>query len=149
MSRNRDEWLSRIKAVERQHSATRFATDRLLQAIRGDPTILRHTLEPGHIREAADHLEATYVIRLFAEFESGLRHFWQAARPHRRRTRTEHLLDGIAAALGIPHELLANAHAVREYRNHLVHEQEDVAPLPIATARGYLCRFFSRLPPGW
>jgi hypothetical protein len=150
MSRDRDEWLTRIKAVERQHAAIRFATERVLEAVRQDPTILQRALEPRDIREASDHLEATYLVRLFAEFESGLRHFWQVARPNRRRTRTEHLLNGIAAARGIPTEFLDNAHTVRKYRNNLVHEREEaVDPVPIALARRHLCLFFSRLPPEW
>jgi hypothetical protein len=145
----RDAWLTQIKAVEREHSTTRLATDRLLEAARRDPTVLRRILEPRDISEASANLEATYLIRLFAVFESGLRQFWQAVRPH-RRPRTEHLLDGVASARGIPSELLVNAHAVRAYRNTLVHEQaEDVHSLTITAARRYLCQFFSRLPPEW
>ena len=38
---------------------------------------------------------------------------------------------------GIPDEEKNNAHAVREYRNSLVHEREDeeIEPIPIAVAR--------------
>jgi hypothetical protein len=146
MSRNRDDWLVRIKAVERQHLATRIATDRLLQLVHRDSTILLRPLKPADIGEASDYLEATYSIRLFAEFESGLRHFWGSA----KRTRTEHLLNGVAAERRIPQEWLANAHIVRQYRNKIVHEQEGaIEAIPIATARGHLCRFFSYLPPIW
>jgi hypothetical protein len=150
MSRDRDECVGRFKAVERQFSATPFAAEHLSEAARRDPTVLRRTMEPRDLREASDQLEPTYFIRLFAEFESGLRSFWTVARPNRRWTRTEHLLDGVAAAVGIPEELLRNAHAVRMYRNDLVHEQgEDMVPLPIAMARGHFCRFFGRLPRTW
>jgi len=56
----------------------------------------------------------------------------------------------VAANRRIPGTELANAHVVREYRNALVHERnEPVAPIPIATARSHLCKFFARLPPEW
>jgi hypothetical protein len=149
MSRNRDDWLTRIKAVERDYSATRFATDRLVDSARLDPTVLGRLLELRDLLQASDRLEPTYFIRLFAVFESGLRYFWQAYKPG-RRPRTEHLLDGVTSARAIPNDLLVNAHAVRRYRNHLVHEQsEEAEPISLTTARGHLCTFFSRLPPTW
>ena len=37
MPSNRFGWLARVKAVEREHSATRFATNFLLDAVRRDP----------------------------------------------------------------------------------------------------------------
>jgi hypothetical protein len=149
MSRNRDDWLTRIKAVERDYSAARFAIDRLLESARSDQTILRRVLHLRDLTQAWSRLEATYFIRLFAVFESGLRHFWQVQRPG-RMPRTEHLLDRVAAARGIPNDYLVSAHAVRRYRNSLVHEQaEEMEPILLATARGRLCTFFSRLPRTW
>jgi hypothetical protein len=111
MSRNRDDWLTRLKAVERDYSATRFATDRLADSARRDPTVLGRLLEVRVLLQASDRLELTYFIRLFAVFESGLRHFWRAHRPG-RRPRTEHLLDAVTSARGIPSDLLVNARDV-------------------------------------
>jgi hypothetical protein len=85
---------------------------------------------------------------LFAEFETGLRVFWKTIRD--TEPSTQDLLNGIAARRGIPHDRNANAHAVREYRNTLVHERdEEVVSISIAEARGVLCRFFAFLPPTW
>ena len=149
MSRDRDDWLTRIKAVERDYSAARFALDRLLESARSDQTILRSVLDIRDLTQAWSRLEATYFIRLFAVFESGLRDFWQVQR-RGRMPRTEHLLDGVASARGIPNDLLMSAHAVRRYRNSLVHEQgEEIGSIPLGMARGHLCTFFSRLPPTW
>jgi hypothetical protein len=148
MSRNRD-WLLRIKAVERGYLAVRFALDRLMEAARSDQTVLRHALGIRELSEAGSRLEATYFIRLFAVFESGLREFWQVQKPG-RTPRTEHLLNQVASARAIPNKLLVSAHAVRLYRNSLVHEQgEEIERIPLGTARGHLCTFFSRLPPAW
>jgi|SRR5579864_3356538 len=144
------EWLLRIKSVEREHSSTRLATYRLLEEARHDPTILRGYLTLRDIGNASERLDGTYVIRLFAEFETGLRAFWLTARGTDTPGRTQDLLDGVAATRRIPDEERTNAHAVREYRNTLVHErEEEVVPIPIAQVRGHLRRFFRFLPPNW
>ena len=144
------EWLSRIKEIEKQYAAVRLATDRLLEAARRDPTILRGMLKHGNIVNASENLDGTYIIRLFAEFETGLRLYWDTIKSSHPRTRD--LLDGVAAACRIPDPHRENAHQVREYRNTLVHErerEEEDVTIPIAVARSYLCTYFSFLPPKW
>lgn len=149
MPRKSDTWLSRIKQVEREYAAVRLATDLLLEASAKDPTVIK-ALEIRDVRSASDRLEATYVIRLYAEFETGLRLCWRAVRKRKPPAKTEDLLNGTAAREGVPNDLLRNAHAVRDYRNALIHEREDAGdPIPIATVRGHLCKFFGRLPPDW
>jgi hypothetical protein len=140
--------IERIKSIERDYLSTRLALDRLLYEVRRDPTILTGDLEPQDLVEASGRLEATYVIRLFAEFETGLRLYWATVRD--TEPPTQHLLDGIAARCNIQPDRLDGAHAVREYRNSLVHERdEEILPISIAEARGHLCRFFAFLPPTW
>ena len=51
----------------------RLAVDRLLEGARRDPTILSGDLNLHDIINASERLEGTYIIRLFAEFETGLR----------------------------------------------------------------------------
>jgi len=142
-------WLQRIRGVEREYSATRLAVDRLVATIQHDATILGE-LRVRDIRHTSERLEGTFVIRLFAEFETGLRLFWPTARGTDPPSRTRDLLDGLAATRRIPHNVLARVHAVREYRNSLVHEREEpTVPIPIAESRSHLCQYFSRLPPEW
>jgi hypothetical protein len=142
------EWQSRIKAVEREYLAMRQAADRFQQAALADPTILQSNMRHGEIVVAAKNLEGTYLIRLFAEFETGARQFWGAK--WATDPKTAALLDGLAARCGVPDTQRDNAHLVRNYRNALVHEREDKPEeVPLATARGYLCHFFSFLPPRW
>jgi len=142
------EWQTRIKAVEREYSATRQATDRFQESAHRDPTILQEDLSYRDIVHASDNLEGTYIIRLFAEFETGLRLFWDHVRG--TNPRTYDLLEGLASMREIPHDRLTEAHAVQEYRNSLVHEREEkIDPISLPKARGYLCRFFSFLPPNW
>jgi hypothetical protein len=142
------EWQSRIKAVEREYVVMRQAADRFQRAALNDPTILLADLRHGEVLIASQKLEGTYVIRLFAEFESGLRQYW--ATRWTTHPRTADLLTGLAAQRHIPDLQLENAHLVREYRNALVHERDDDPdPIPLATSRGFLCHFFSFLPPQW
>jgi hypothetical protein len=142
------EWQARIKAVEREYVVMRQAADHFRQAALGDPTILQEGVQPREIILASRSLEGTYVIRLFAEFETGARQYWSANWD--TEPKTVDLINGLAARSGLPDSLRNNVHSVRDYRNALVHEREDQADaMPIAVARGYLCRFFSYLPPQW
>jgi hypothetical protein len=145
---HRHEWLSRIKGVEREYMAMRQAADSFRQTAINDPTILQVNLRHGDIVAASRNLEGTYVIRLFAEFESGARQYWGANWD--TDPKTLDLLDGLAARCGIPDTQRDFAHLVRDYRNGLVHEREDKPEIvPIAQARSYLCHFLSFLPLQW
>lgn len=141
-------WMERIKSIQRDHTLARLGLDRLLDDARLDPMILAGDLKVLDIVKASGRLEGTYIIRVFAEFETGLRLYWATIRE--TEPPTQHLLDGIAARRAIPPGHLADAHAVREYRNSLVHERDEgMAPISIADARGHLCRFVAFLPLTW
>jgi hypothetical protein len=142
------EWQSRIKAIEREYVAMRQAADHFRQVALADPTILEGNLRQGEIVVASKNLEGTYIIRLFAEFETGARQYWAANWD--TYPKTVDLLSGLAARHNIPDTQRDNAHLVREYRNALVHEREEKPEVvSIAVARGYLCHFFSFLPQRW
>lgn len=150
MPTDRVRWLKQIGAVEVEFSAMRLAIDRLSADAVRDVTILGTGLTPREVTGASERLEGTYIIRLFAEFETGLRSFWSSTRRASPPGRTRDLLDGVAATRQVPHRPLANAHAVREYRNGLVHLRDEPAtPIAIAQARGHLRTFLSYLPPAW
>jgi hypothetical protein len=142
-------WLGRIKAVEREHTTMRFAADRLSQVAQAEPGILAGDLRPRDIRTASARLDGTYIIRLFAEFETGLRMFLRAKRI-RPPSRAEYLVNRVATKARIPNEQLRQAHAVRRYRNILVHEREEAAEaMSIRQATSYLCTFFDPLKSMW
>ncbi len=144
------EWLSRIKAVERECSAVWFATDRLLDVAKNNPTILGVQLQIRQLQSASERLEGTYLIRLFAEFEIGLRRFWRTTQKKASPRKTQDLLNSVAAKQRISTDTLQGVQAVREYRNSLVHERDEaIIPLPLKDARRYLCTFFSFLPNHW
>lgn len=116
-----------------------------------DPMIPRawpHTL---YISQSENDLEVTYLVRLFAEFESALRSFWRPNRGKKKKTRpqTKQLLDLIASIRKIGYTELKNAHTVRDYRNVLIHDNEldeNVDPISIEEARRRLMLYFMRLP---
>ena len=150
MRRMIDEWQRRIKTVEREFTSMRFAADRLFAEAVRDSAVLKTVISLRDIRQASSRLDGTYIIRLFAEFETGLRQFWLAARGTDPPARTRDLLDGVAASRKIPDHQLVKAHKVRIYRNHLIHERDEpLDPVSVAEARHSLCRFFSYLPPNW
>ncbi len=60
------------------------------------------------------------------------------------------LLDAVASRCKIPYETLDNAHAVRSFRNSIVHDiSEDFTEIGIQDARSHLCIYFGRLPFDW
>jgi hypothetical protein len=150
MPSSKFEWCARVKRVEREHTATRFATGYLMNVAQQDPGSLCRDLRTRDLSEAAERLEGTYTIRIFAEFETCLRMFWQAAFERRPPSRTRDLLDGVGARRKISDDRIHNAHKIREYRNQLVHEIEDaVEPITIDVTRSHLCHYLSFLPIEW
>jgi hypothetical protein len=149
MPRERDEWPSRVKAIEREFSALRLAAARLLEHAEDDPNILsKDGVRIRDVGNAYRHLEGTYLIRLFAEFETGLRLYWDTVKD--THPRTEDLVNGVASRRKISHDLMKSVHQIREYRNSLVHEREDeTTPVSLSSARSTICHFLSRLPESW
>jgi uncharacterized protein (DUF2164 family) len=150
MPSSKFDWLNRVKAVEREHAAARFAVEFLLDSTQRDVTLLVADLRIRDLKNAAERLEGTYIVRLFAEFEASLRTYWTSVRGADPPVRTRDLIDGVAARRKIPFDAIQHAHTVREVRNYLVHEREkEIDFLAIATARSHLCIFLSFLPREW
>jgi hypothetical protein len=75
-----------LRSIYREHQAMSLAAERLLGAARLDPTILRRIVKLSDVIRASESLAGTYVIRLFAEFETGLRSYWATLRSTQPRT---------------------------------------------------------------
>jgi hypothetical protein len=146
--RKRDGW---IKAVEAEYLVAVLAVTILRDRLRTESHLLTGGLKVADVNRMADHLEGTYLIRLYAVFESGLREAWRVVLNRDTQPPIRDLLDGIASARKIPDEELSAAHRVREFRNTLVHEQDEESEetFTIGEARRHLTRFFSYLPPDW
>jgi hypothetical protein len=143
--------LERMKAIEREYKVARVADRIFQQALRADPDLLfGDQLKPADARTFSENLEATYLLRLFAEFEEGLRDLWRNGYKKTKKTLTYDLIERVAAKRTIPADDKDKAHAVREYRNSIIHEEgAKPASVPFADARKCLCTYFSRLPPDW
>src|SRR5438552_970234 len=138
-------WMRRIKAVEREYGAIRFGTDRLIVAVNDDPSILEGQVARRDIGTASARLEGTYIIRVFAEFETALQHFISAF--HIRKPKgTETLVNRVRDRGRIPQADANAVHQVREYRNVLVHERsKPIAAVTIRESTRFLCAFLSRV----
>jgi hypothetical protein len=150
MPLNKYVYLARVKAVEVEYQAMRFAASFTLEAVRRDVGLFRGGLKTSDLELASSELEATYIIRLFAEFETCLRTYWRDVRGTDPPSRTRDLLDGVAARCKVATEVSGKAHAVREFRNSLIHERlSETEEVTIREARSCLCHFLSSLPKNW
>jgi len=149
--RKRDQRIERLKAVELEAQTAAVAITALSRVVRLNPSALaRHKLRPANLRVFRENLQPTYLIRVFAEFESGLRDAWMYAYRPSTHPKAHDLINSIAALSAVPMNWLNRVHEVREYRNSLVHEQVEAhTPVVVGEATQYLARYFSLLPPNW
>ena len=131
----------------------RIAVDRLKATVAHDPTVLKNDPTPANLSVACRNLEGTYLVRLFAEFESALRSYDRARHNDPTlKTDASILIDMIGGrrGQGISANVRQGAHAVRRVRNHWAHERDATPePMPIAEARARLQVFLSWLPEEW
>lgn len=149
--RRRDQWIEWIRAIERESDTAMYALDLLDEQLKRDPWSLKYRgLSHQDYVELARNREATYLVRLFAEFENGLREAWVRAFGQTTHPKMADLLEAFAARCRMPHDRLTDAHRVRVSRNRIVHdESEPAAPTLLVEARRFLCRFLSFLPENW
>lgn len=147
---NRDDIYNWIESVDNEYRAARLAVTNLINEAQRDS---RHLASVGlmltDVRECLTNLEATYIVRLFAEFESALRIYWREARKRKTYPQISKLIASIAALRGIPATIIDYAHEVREFRNGLVHEKTQSTSLTFGACRSHLAKFLSFLPPQW
>ncbi len=143
------DWQERIKAVEREYLSPRIAVKRLSAEVARDPTVLGDGPKPRDLKSADEKLEGTYLIRMFAEFETGVRSKLEddQAPP---LTQAEVLLNRVGAKRGIPADVIRVAHKARKYRNNLTHDHQQQAEIvTVSEARSCFATYFARLPIVW
>jgi hypothetical protein len=140
----------RIRIVSREYHTALVALGILERHLRADPSALaRYDLRPTDFHNLKRNLEATYSVRVFAEFESGLRDVWKRT-VRDTHPRTYDLIELIGTRRTVPGALVREVQEVREYRNALVHEEAaDATPVPMQEATRRLLRFFSYMPADW
>lgn len=142
--------LERMRAIEREWRVASIAAENLGEYLQANPSALaREQLGTTDYRNYRNNLEPTYLIRIFAEFEAGLREAWELAFHQATAPRMRDLIDSISARCVISQGWRDCVHEVRAYRNALIHEGEGVRPVELRDSCAWLCRFFSRLPHEW
>ncbi len=147
----RTRWISQIDAVADEYETAVRAVEILGEHLRADPSALRIAdLRWRDFQRLCRNLEGTYLIRMFAEFETGLRSAWTRALRRKTHPRMADLMNSNTGRCRIPMDWHAQADQVRTYRNWLVHERAEIqAAVEIHTAGRYLRRYFSLLPAHW
>src|SRR5271157_2142790 len=126
----RIEW---IAAVAKEYLAAKTAADLLATQLQADPNYGR-----SHGWEARDgvafkaNLESTYIVRLYAEFEAGLRDYWNNHLNRATHPSMVQLLQSLANQR-VSTDRLEDADAVREYRNFPVHDESGEPPPEMRT----------------
>lgn len=120
--------------------------------IRGDATL--EGVGVGDLISTSENMESTYLIRLWADFETAIRSYygWRRNEPD-SRIKTRDLIDAVAGVrLGraISIDVREKVHVVREYRNSLVHARDDLlSAVALSDARRVLNLYLCRLPETW
>lgn len=144
------EWHERLKEVLRNYETALRTVEVFRRLAASNPDLLfDNDLSLREIDDVLHQLGVLYFTRLYACFESALRHFWRCE-VRNTRPSTEVLIDSIAARRGVSQDALDDVHDVREFRNYLIHE--DYSPsrqFTIQEASKCLHMFISRLPETW
>ena len=110
----------------------------------------RGKLTLDEIRRAADNLDRTFLLRLFAEFEGILLAFWHDGLGRHTTPKVFVLINRIGDNRNVGDAHRDATHHVRQYRNTLVHAHaEQVAPLTIDQCLSGLGKFLAFLPQNW
>jgi hypothetical protein len=147
----RDDWGQRIKEVERQQKTARLAVERLRTQMHRDTSIALRFPDVRNVTPTLQELDPTYVIRIFAVFENGLRSYWNTEKPGKKPD-MKPLMDAIGSRRKIDYNILKEAHEVRDYRNQIVHQKmkgEAKLSYTMEEVRRRLSLYFDRLPFQW
>lgn len=151
----RQQRIQRIANVLDEYLAAKTASDLLTAQTDANPNYGRdHGWKPRAGAAFTAHLEATYIIRIYAEFESALRDYWLTYRRQATRPRMYQLVNQSIPNQRFSQDVIDAADEVREYRNFLVHEIDDepgkwMVPVTVHQAKSHLCTYLSRLDPSW
>lgn len=105
-------------------------------------------IQKAQVRRTNANLEITYIARLFSEFEAILR----SSRPLHSSTLPDrrsayHLINQTASRLHIRADIRDQAHRVKEFRNHIVHQGSSAGmEISFSDALAALNRFLSWFP---
>ncbi len=142
---------SGMSAVKRSYQTALQTVGAFLSLAEANPEHLYdNELTLPAIRDLLTELHYVFFARLFAAFESSLRHYWR----HQVRDSkplTEQLIASLAGRRGVPQDTLDEVQDIRDFRNSITHDDYE-APAKQFTmdeAIGHLNTFLARLPLEW
>ncbi len=148
--------MDRVKGAEREYDTVAHAVAHHRRGVEEGVVSLPRGTSRRDLDAAADELEPTYLIRMWAVFETALRSYRRYITGNSDdRIGAENLIDwtaGIKQGRAISEEVRDDVHEVREYRNFLLHERDDPAPpaaVAIDAARRRLNIYLQKLPEHW
>ncbi|HZU38361.1 MAG TPA: hypothetical protein VFA18_20720 [Gemmataceae bacterium] len=145
----------RISAVLQEYLAAKTASDLLTAQTKANPSYgLQQGWDPRAGVAFTDNLEATYIIRIYAEFEAALRDYWLTYRGRATRPKMYQLVNQAIPDQAFSQDVIDNADDVRQFRNFLVHDIEDepgenIVTFTVPEAKSHLCAYLGRLDPAW
>ena len=152
---NRSVRIDRLKAVVREFQVVSDAIERLRVAVADGRIRLPGGTSVRDLDTARHQLEGTFLIRLWAEFETAvLSYFRWLKKDPGRRIRATDLIDAVAASRhgrALADAARREVHEVRKYRNSLVHDRDVPASrVALSEARRRLNIYLGvKLPEHW
>ncbi|HVA49955.1 MAG TPA: hypothetical protein VNH11_26550 [Pirellulales bacterium] len=147
--------LERIVRIAQEYLAADTAAELLAAELKADPNY-------GEARgwsaraggDVVENLPATYVVRIYAEFEAGLRDYWQTHLGQANHPPMIQLVRHLIPNQRFSQDCIDNADEVRIFRNFLVHDFLDEPPADMVAftvfeAKKHLCDYFARLDATW
>ena len=143
-------FIDQIKGIERESYVIVAAVSYYKLRASADKIKLPPKTSPRDLVAAVDHVEATYLIRMWAAFEMGLRSYHLVRTGH-DNIQAINLVDwtaGVKQGRAISENIREDVHKVRNYRNFLVHGN-PAAPVNIEDGRRHLNTLMQCLPNLW
>ena len=146
----RSEAYRRLVRVRNEFDAARVALAYTLAQLEAGVRIVR----PGHValpelRASSNHLEITFVLRLFAEYEGVLMSYWANGMGRVTRPKVSVLMNRIADHQSMSQADLGAAHDVRTFRNEIVHEEAREPRLTFPDCASRIGTYLRWLPVRW
>jgi hypothetical protein len=143
--------INRLDGIWLEFKVASTATGLLEERLSREPSF--GDLEGWRFRDAIrwrNHLEPTFLIRMYAEFEVSLRDVWKNHFGQVTHPSMKDLLVAIAARIRVPNDRFEAMDRLRVYRNGLVHSGKEPAfSIPMQEARSTMKAFLSWLPVNW
>jgi len=151
----RQQRIAWIEAVLEEYLAASTAADLLAARTKIDPSFgNRHGWTARAGVAFAENLEATYIIRIYTEFEAALRDYWLRFLKKLTRPKMFQLVNEAIPDQRFSVDVVDHADEIRVYRNYLVHDNEDeaggkIVPFSVQESKSRLCAYLGCLNPRW